>query len=209
MHNPELHALAAVNWQYFCTFSFRSEKHCARFGPQMFTALLRTQAGSFRVHFKKILWCLRRESGESTGRWHLHAVIAGLPPSAGPRNCLALMSQWENLGGGIARVSVYNSSLDGLDYILKGAGLTESTAKRWAGDYHELTKFGGSCDVTLSESVIRYLGNRQGSGQRGTGPRKTGGIDTASSTEQSGVSKVPPFEHVTDPAITGQTPLDQ
>ena len=78
MHNPELHALAAVNWQYFCSFSFRSEKHCARFGPQMFVALVRTQARSFRVHFSEILWCLRRERGESTGRWHLHAVIAGL-----------------------------------------------------------------------------------------------------------------------------------
>ena len=205
MHNPELHSLAAVNWQYFCSFSFKSEKQFARFGSQMFVALVRIQARSFGVHFKKILWCLRRERGESTGRWHFHAVIAGLPPSAGPRNCLALMSQWESQGGGIARVSVYNSSLDGLDYILKGAELTESLAKRWAGDYHELSKFGGSCDVTLSESVIRYLGNRQVSGQRGNGPHETGGIDTASSTAQSGVSKVPPSEKVTGLATTGHT----
>jgi len=192
MHNPELHSLAAVNWQYFCTLTFRGEKQCKRYGPQMFVALVRTQAKNWNVHFKKVLWCLRRESGESTGRWHLHAVIAGLPPSAGPRNCLALMSQWETLGGGMARVSRYDSSLDGLDYILKGSGLTESKATRWAGDYHELAKFGQSCDVTLSESVIRYLGNRQKPGQRGTGPRKTGGIDTASSTVQSGVSNTPP-----------------
>ena len=192
MHNPELHSLAAVNWQYFCSFTFRSEKDYRRFGPQMFFTLLRTQAKHWGVHFKKVLWCLGRESGESTGRWHLHAVIAGLPPSAGPRNCLALMSQWETLGGGMARVSRYDSSLDGLDYILKGSGLTESKATRWAGDYHELAKFGQSCDVSLSESVIRYLGNRQKSGQRGTGPRKTGGIDTASSTVRSGVSNTPP-----------------
>jgi hypothetical protein len=192
MHNPELHSLAAVNWQYFCTLTFRGEKQCKRFGPQMFVALLRTQAKVWKVHFKRVLWCLRRESGESTGRWHLHAVIAGLPPSAGPRNCLALMSQWETLGGGMARVSRYDSSLDGLDYILKGSGLTESKATRWAGDYHELAKFGQSCDVTLSESVVRYLGNRQQPGQRGTGSRKTGGIDTASSTVQGGVSNTPP-----------------
>src|ERR1035438_7638023 len=62
MHNPELHALAAVNWQYFCSFSFRSEKHCARFGPQMFVALVRTQARSFGLHFSEILWCLRRDN---------------------------------------------------------------------------------------------------------------------------------------------------
>ena len=195
MHNPELHALAAVNWQYFCSFSFRSEKHCARFGPQMFVALLRIQARSFGVHFSRLLWCLRRERGESTSRWHFHAVIAGLPPSAAARNCLALMSQWESLGGGIARVSVYNSSLDGLDYILKGSGLTGSTAARWAGDYHELSKFGGSCDVTLSESVCRHLRNRSRSGWRGVGGRESEGDSHESSTEQSGVSQASPEEH--------------
>jgi hypothetical protein len=195
MHNPELHALAAVNWQYFCNFSFRSEKHCARFGPQMFVALVRIQAGSFGVHFSRVLWCLRRERGESTLRWHFHAVIAGLPPSAAERNCLALMSQWESLGGGIARVSVYNSSLDGLDYILKGSGLTESTAKRWAGDYHELSKFGGSCDVTLSKSVCRHLRNRSRSGWRGVGGHESEGDRHESSTEQSGVSAASPGEH--------------
>jgi len=207
MHNPELHALAAVDWQYFCTFSFKSEKHCARFGPQMFVALVRTQAWSFSVHFKKVLWCIRRERGDTTGRLHLHAVIAGLPPSAGPRNCLALMSQWERLGGGIARVSMYNSSLDGLDYILKGSGLTESRAKRWACDYHELTKFGGSCEVTVSESVVRLLRGRFASGQRGSGPHKTGGTHTASSTEQSAVSQSSPAESGKAPAITWRPPL--
>src|ERR1035438_7303857 len=208
MHNPELHSLAAVNWQYFCTLTFRGEKQCKRFGPQMFVALVRTQAKVWKLLFKRVLWCLRRESGESTGRWHLHAVIAGLPPSAGPRNCLALMSQWESLGGGIARVSVYISSLDGLDYILKGSGLTESRATRWAGDYHELSKFGGSCDVTLSESVCRYLGNRSRSGWRGIGGHETRGTDTASSTVQCGVSNGFPGVAVTVPAVTGQTPLD-
>jgi hypothetical protein len=196
-----------VNWQYFCSFSFKNEKQCARFGPQMFAALMRTQARSFGVHFSELLWCLRHERGESTGRWHQHAVIAGLPPSAGPRNCLALMSQWESLGGGMARVSQYNASLDGLDYILKGSGLTESMAARWAGDYHELSKFGGSCDVTLSESVCRHLRNRNRSGWRGVGGHETRGTDTASSTVPSGVSKAPPFVSVPGPAITVQTLL--
>ena len=118
MPSPPGRACASfVGFGYFCSFSFKSEKHCARFGPQMFVALVRTQARSFRVHFSGILWCLRREFGESTGRLHLHAVIAGLPRSAGARKCLALMSQWESLGGGIARVRVYDSSLDGQDYI--------------------------------------------------------------------------------------------
>ena len=118
------------------------------------------------------------------------------------------MSQWERLGGGMARVSEYDSSLDGLDYILKGSGLTESTAKRWAGDYHELSKFGGACDVTLSESVCRHLCNRSRSGWRGVGGHETRGTDTASSTVRSGVSKAPPSESVPGLAITVHTPLN-
>jgi len=175
MHNPELHSLAAVNWQYFLTLTFKAENHCQRFGPSMFLALVRIQARSFGLHYRRMIWCLRREAGEGTGRLHYHAVIAGLPPSAGERNCHAICSQWESIGGGIARVSVYNGSLDGIDYILKGSGLTESTAKRWAGDYYELTKFGGSCEVTLSESLVQYLGNRQQAGPRGQEEIRRGG----------------------------------
>ena len=166
MHNPELHSLAAVSWQYFCTLTFKSEKNM-RFGPAMFISLVRLQAQCFGVHFKKVLWVVRHEKGTVGGRPHFHAVIAGLPPSAGSRNCFAIKSQWERLGGGMARISEYISTLDGLDYILKGAELTESTVRRWAGDYHELSKFGDSCEVTLSESVARLLCNRQRDGWRG------------------------------------------
>jgi len=144
MHNPELHALARIDWQLFCTFTFKSERKSDAIRQSMFFALLRTQAKVWKVHFKRLLWCLRRETGEGTGRLHLHAIIAGLPPQAvTERNCLAVMSQWESFGGGMARVRAYDSSLDGLDYVLKGSGLTGSRATRWAGDYHELTKFGG------------------------------------------------------------------
>jgi hypothetical protein len=100
MHNPELHALAAVNWQYFCSFSFRSEKHCARFGPQMFVALYEPRRGVSVCIFLKYFGASGANVARPLPGWHQHAVIAGLPPSAGPRNCLALMSQWESLGGG-------------------------------------------------------------------------------------------------------------
>lgn len=130
----------------------------------MVFAWLRKLGNNFRVHFKKIIWCLRAELGEATGRKHFHALIAGLPPhSIHTKTCFAAKNQWEQVGGGMARVSVYSRSLAGADYILKGL---ESVQTRHAGDFYELTKFGGSCDVTLSESILRVVEGRRIIGQR-------------------------------------------
>ena len=135
---------------------------CRRY--RMFFALLRTQAGNFGIHFRNLIWCLRIERGETTGRKHFHALIAGLPPhSAHTKMCFAFKNLWEKLGGGMARVSVYSRSLAGADYILKGL---EAVQSRVAGDFYELTKFGGSCDVTLSESILRVIEGRRVIGQR-------------------------------------------
>ncbi len=203
MHNPELHSLSRVEWQFFCTLTFRSENLTDRVRLSMFFSWLRTSAELSGVHFKRLLWCLRREKGEGTGRLHYHVVIAGLPSSYCNRiTCFALMAKWEKLGGGMARITQYVGTLDGIDYILKGAE-SGSQAARWAGDYHELSKFGESCEVTLSVSAIAYLDQRGLLGRRGKGyelwrqtPRR--------SIRQSGVSKTS-CESVPDPAITGHT----
>lgn len=168
MHNPELLGLSQVDWQLFCTFTFKSVKVSERVRLSMFFALLRTQAKHFHVHFRQLVWALRREAGESTGRLHYHALIAGLPPSG--RNvptCFATMRLWERFGGGWAKVTVYNPTLDGVDYILKrGDELAGPLATRYAGDYHETQKFGGSCDVMLSESLLKLLEGRRVIGKR-------------------------------------------
>jgi len=168
VHNPELNSLSRIEWQFFCTFTFKSERLSDAIRLSIFFALLRTQAANFGVHFKQLLWALRRESGESTGRLHFHALIAGLPPSARcVPTCFSFMRLWENFGGGFAKVTVYNPTLDGVDYILKrGDELAVSLASRYAGDYHETQKFGGSCDVMLSESIFPVLEGRRSIGKR-------------------------------------------
>jgi len=108
------------------------------------------------LHFKDLLWCLRVERGETFGRIHFHAVIAGFPAwfvrwVSTERMCQA----WRSFGGGHAKVTVYDSRLDGVDYIL--ADIPGPPSLRTAADYHELTKFGSSCGVTLSESCFRKL----------------------------------------------------
>lgn len=165
MHNPELQSLARINWQFFCTLTFSRENLSEGRRLSIFFAVMRLQAKNSGVHFKNLVWCLRRERGEALGRIHYHAVIAGFPKSfVNKPSCFATEKIWKSLGGGHAKVTEYVSSLDGLDYILKGLAQESqpgSLATRYAGDYHELTKFGESCEVTLSESCVRVLDGRQ------------------------------------------------
>lgn len=169
--NPEKHLLDYVEWQFFCTFTFKTLKVSEAVWLKMYFALVGEQADNFGVHFSKILWVLRREKGEATGRPHFHALIAGLPASAVTSGtCFSYMKLWEKLGGGVTRVRVYESSLAGVDYVLKGVDEAYTNA---GANWYELGKFGSHCDVMLSRSLIRHMENR-----RRFGPRDHDGLFT-------------------------------
>ena len=162
--NPEIFALSLIEWQLFASLTFKSAKLADPVRMKMFFALMRKQADNFGVHFKKTIWCLRMEAGEATGRLHFHALIAGFPQHAATTaTCFSFMKIWEQLGGGMARVTVYSPSLDGVGYVLKGC---EAEYQRTGGDYYETQKFGKRCDVMLSESVFRVLSGRRQIGKR-------------------------------------------
>ena len=161
---PEIFSLSQIQWQLFASFTFKSEKLTDAVRTRMYFALLRTQAKNFGVHFKHTIWCLRSECGEATGRKHLHALIAGFPKHAATKaTCFSFMKIWEKLGGGMARVTLYSPLLDGVSYVLKGS---EAEYARAAGDAYETRKFGGNCDVMLSESIFRVLAGRRQIGKR-------------------------------------------
>jgi hypothetical protein len=168
--NPEIYALSLIEWQFFASLTFKSEKLTEAVRIKMFFALMRRQADNFGVHFPKTIWCLRTERGEATARIHHHALIAGFPQHAQTKDtCFAFMKIWEQLGGGMARVTLYSSSLDGVGYILKNG---EAELQRAGGDFYETRKFGGRCDVMLSKSIFsviegrREIGKRRRRGQR-------------------------------------------
>jgi hypothetical protein len=178
MPKAELTALSNIDWQLFCTLTSKRERMTDREWQRMIFAWLRKHADWFGRHFPELIWSLRAELGEATARKHYHALIAGLPPhSIHERTCFSSKNAWEGLGGGMARVSVYSRALDGVGYILKGL---EEAQTRFAGDFYELTKFGGSCDVTLSKSILRVIEGRRQIGKR-----------RPSSTTPSGVSATP------------------
>ena len=162
--NPEIYALSIIEWQLFATLTFKSDRLADAVRIKMFFALMREQADNFGVHFQETIWCLRRENGELTGRGHLHALIAGFPKHAlTTATCFSFMRIWGQLGGGWARVTVFSPLLDGVGYVLKGC---EAEYQRAGGDFYETKKFGGDCDVMLSESVFRVMEGRRQIGKR-------------------------------------------
>ena len=162
--NPEIYALSLIEWQLFASLTFKSEKLADSVRIKMFFALMREQANNFGVYFPKTIWCLRTERGEATGRIHQHALIAGFPRHAITKaTCFSFMKIWEQLGGGMARVTQYSPLLDGVGYVLKGC---EAEYARAGGNYYETKKFGGNCDVMLSESIFRVMEGRRSIGER-------------------------------------------
>jgi hypothetical protein len=174
--NPEVYSLSLINWQFFVTLTFKSEKLSVVTRLKMFFALARTGAKNFGIHFPKLIWCLRSERGESTGRLHYHVLFAGFPKHAlTTATCFSLMKQWEGFGGGIPRCSLYSSKLDGVGYVLKGCS---NEFDRASGDFYEAKKFGLNCDVMLSESIFHVLKGRRGYRR-----------DAATRSTQSGVDR--------------------
>lgn len=147
---PELYNLGHVGWQVFGTLTFKSERIPIRVRRSLWFAFVRAIAGKAHVHFSKALWVLREERGERFGRVHLHYLFGGMPSNfACITSCFVQAATWEKLGGGIARVSVFDQALNGLTYLTKclNAGLA-----------YETGKFGWeSSNLTLSHSTQRFL----------------------------------------------------
>jgi hypothetical protein len=130
--NPEKHLLHTVPWQFFGSLTFKTLDVAEAVWVKMWFALMRKQADNFGVHFFDLMWVLRKEKGEATGRPHFHALIAGLPTSAVTEaTCFSFMRIWEEFRGGNARVRVYDSTLTGVEYVLipQGEELRDSAFK--------------------------------------------------------------------------------
>jgi hypothetical protein len=169
-------------WQFFATLTFRDPLPSYHARRRMVYAFLREvakgpklpeaqqQPGHFRlapVPWKALKWLLRGEKGEITGRDHFHALYAGLP--AQRQNLVEVFTQkhlWEELGGGSARIYLYDPRLPGVSYVMKGL----QEADRAGANAYELTKFReeGEREVILSDSLARRWARPfGGQGRRG------------------------------------------
>lgn len=153
METPDVYQLTRIRWQIFGTLTFRSERLPEKVRCEMWFSHVRQTCKNFGLYFPKALWCLRQERGEATGRRHFHYLFAGLPEKAVTEStCFAQMAQWERLGGGMARVRVYNRSLNGVGYLTKCLG------KSVGADQYEMNKFGlDSAETTLAKGAQAML----------------------------------------------------
>lgn len=176
MELPEIHLINKIDWQIFGTLTFKKERMPNGARTRMFFAQVRTLAKWYHVFFPELLWVLRTEQGELTGRTHQHCLIGGLPKAAvsgGVRfqyskgdwdvknkTCHALEENWGRMGlnpkdgqNRISRFSLYDSRLNGGSYLCKCLGIEENRISK---DIYESGKFGSVLtDLTLSHSVER------------------------------------------------------
>lgn len=161
MDLPEIHVLNRIRWQFFGTLNFKSERMSQRRRHHLWFAFLRQSARFHKVPFGKLLWVLREEEGESFGRVHFHFLLAGLERrDANPSNCFRLMARWEQLGGGMARVSRFDPRLNAGSYLLKNLGDFDDSSL--GGGAYESAKFGSdACRLTIAHSVWKTAKNQQ------------------------------------------------
>jgi hypothetical protein len=154
LEQPETRVLTLIRWQLFATLTFKRADIGDRVRYSTFMAWLREVSNVSRVSLNRLLWCCRKEAGESFGRLHFHCLIGGLPAEGVHiGKCFQSMRLWNRVGGGFSQVRVFDPNFDGLDYLFKGLG---------GADCYESAKFASGRPVlTLSESCRRVV--RRGS----------------------------------------------
>jgi hypothetical protein len=172
---PETFALGSQSWEWFSTLTFDSRdasgnlQRVPRWDRQkvMLFSFLRESAHGIKrdstgrliekVAWDKLVWCARGEAGEKGGRDHFHVLIAGFPFSRlNPAERFALESIWRGLGGGHSQFRLFDPSLGGVKYVLKGL----SDWSRSSANAYEFGKFGKVDEgkLILSNSFLRKWG---------------------------------------------------
>jgi len=160
-HLPENEALSKIQWQFFGTLTFKDARlrdklegkpdrvrkmmFCA-FGREIGWNLCRGKARWFEEYCVNVV---RLEPGEVSGLWHYHFLMDSLPkPSVNRSTCAAMEAWWRKLGGGHCQVHVFDSSLNGEEYVTKCLNL---------GDHYESRKFAGAVHLMLSPAFFKVM----------------------------------------------------
>jgi len=172
-----LHVLTnpAIEWQVFGTLTYTPRRGGRIPGPVVcrknWFAFLRAVQEDAGVPFSRLLWVLRSELGEITGRPHFHFLLSGIPSEKLNPSFLHVMDhRWEEADcrrmspakldpatGELATrahasIRRFAPGISGPEYVAKNLGCTWS-----GGDHYEVAKFKGLESVEFSKSVWEVL----------------------------------------------------
>lgn len=158
MESALLHTLQRFEWQFFGSQTFRSERLPEAVRLKMWHSFMRETASWSHVSPKKLIWALRMEHGESTGRLHFHFLLGNFPAAYHVRErAFAMMGVWQAYGGGITRVRPYKPVGDATGYIMKCLGIEGA-------NLYEGRKFSKTSEsVLISDACWRGVGLVRGS----------------------------------------------
>jgi len=168
--HPLTFHISKESWQFFATMTFKDDKSVGGRVPSIAKqykaahAFLRLTARRFahgesrKSRIESLLWVLRHEYGELTGRPHFHALLGGIP--AGYVNTTSrfwLKHQWSQIvRAGNLDVRRYEYTLGGVSYCLKKLEEDLSGYSYEAANAYEVARFKGQdSEVSISRSCLR------------------------------------------------------
>jgi hypothetical protein len=169
MQSPLVHAISGIPFDALAHLTFKNPLPNGREVNALVGRFLRKAARMSHTHFERLDYVGRGEFGELGGRFHEHILLGNLGPISQLTSYLIeLKDFWSaarlDVGsfvgkvGDICQVWPYDSTLDGVDYVMKGLERYEFASE--ARNY-ELTKFGLTDQITVSDSLIKYVGQHE------------------------------------------------
>jgi hypothetical protein len=169
MKSPLVHAISGIPFDVFAHLSFKNPMPCVQEVNALVGRFLRKAARMSHVHFDRFDYVGRGEFGELGKRFHEHIMLGNLGSfSHSTSYLMELRAYWGqarfNVGsfagvmGDICQVWPYDPASSGVGYILKGVERYEFCSE--ARNY-ELSKFGLTDQITVSDSLLKYVGRHE------------------------------------------------
>lgn len=158
VNSPVVYSMRTVGWEVFGTFTYRNPLPSLYKRASLLHCLLDRVCRETHTHFDRHYSLTRYETGEVGGRDHNHVLFANLKPGVHTTElCLRLKAYWDRIGG-FARVWPYISTMDGVEYVLKGSERYEFMGEAQS---YEATKFGIGDKVTMSKALATRMASRR------------------------------------------------
>lgn len=169
MQSPLVHAISGIPFDAFAHLTFKNPLPNGREVNALVGRFLRKAARMSHTHFERLDYVGRGEIGELGKRFHEHILLGNLGPTSHLTSyLLELKAYWGqarlDVGsfagemGDICQVWPYDPTLDGVGYVMKGLERYEFASE--ARNY-ELSKFGLTDQNTVSDSLLKYVGQHE------------------------------------------------